>query len=76
MDRSSLCGNCKSWKALERKGFGECHRYAPRSFGPWYKGKDETVSDRTEWPITAANDWCDEFKEKSGGITTTSEILI
>lgn len=62
------CENCRwwggEWKNDEKSPMGTCRVRAPQTSQPKRRGRFDYA--RGEWPWTAANDWCGEFKDQDG----------
>jgi DNA-directed RNA polymerase alpha subunit len=60
------CGKCRFWVEGEHVGQpeqGRCHRNAPQCVPPILGDDDELLHQlEGRWPITAANEWCGEFR--------------
>lgn len=62
--RPGRCELCRFWNS-EADDAGFCQRYPPTVL---HNSTARTVA--TEWPVTAADDWCGEFRPRDTAVVT------
>ena len=69
MSAADLCKNCRHWKKWLSGALGNCTRYPPHPTGSRINASTDPLATprgphRGEWPLTAPDDGCGEYKMK------------
>ena len=65
-DEKRTCGKCRFWfvkPPLREHEGGDCRRWPP-SILPVTVANSSKRLDRTQWPLTLADQWCGEFTDE------------
>jgi len=63
MSDDEACVTCRYWRNLGRDKVGDLEGYCRRRAPQAWMGPDNR-SERPQWPLTGADDWCGEWEAR------------